>query len=46
MVLLLLEAFDRKRPRGRLVLVFLGKFMDIRTVPVPLMPMGGGGRAD
>jgi len=46
MVLLLLEAFDRKCPRGRLVLVFLGKFMDIGTVPVPLLPVGGGCRTD
>ena len=46
MVLLLLEALDRKRPRGRLVLVLLGKFMDIRTVPVSLLPMGGGGRTN
>jgi len=46
MILLLLEAFDRKRPRGSLVLVLLSKFMDIGTVPVPLLPMGGGGRTD
>ena len=46
MILLLLEAFDRERPRGRLVLVLLSKFMDIRTVPVPLLSMGGGGRTD
>lgn len=45
MVLLLLEALDRKHPRGRLVLVLLGKFMDIRTVPVPLLPMSSGGCA-
>jgi len=46
MVLLLLETFDRKRPRGRLVLVFLCKLMDVRTIPVPFLPMGGGGRTD
>ena len=43
MVLLLLETFDGKRPRGRLVLVLLGELMDIRTVPVPALPMGCGG---
>ena len=46
MVLLLLEAFDRKCPRGRLVLVLLGELMDIRAVPVPLLPVGGGGCTD
>lgn len=46
MVFLLLETFDREGPRGRLVLVFLNKLMDIGTVPVPLLPMGRGGRAD
>jgi len=46
MILLLLEAFDRKRPRGRLVLVLLSKLMDVRTIPVPLLPMGGCGRTD
>ena len=43
-VLLLLETFDGERPRGCLTLIFLGELMDIRTVPVPPLPMGGGGR--
>jgi hypothetical protein len=46
MVLLLLETFDRERPRDRLVLVLLGKFMDLSAVPVPPLPRGSGGRTD
>ena len=45
MVLLLLEAFDRKSSRGCLVLVLLSELVDIRTIPVPPLSMGGGGRA-
>jgi hypothetical protein len=43
MVLLLLETFDSKRSRGRLVLVLLSELMDIRAVPIPPLPVGGGG---
>ena len=46
MVLLLLEAFNRKRPGDRLVLVLLGELVDIRTVPVSPLPMGSGCRTD
>ena len=46
MVLLLLEAFDRKGSRDRLVLVLLGEFMDVGAVSVPLLPMSSGRRAD
>ena len=46
MILLLLETFDGEGSRGRLVLEFLGELVDKRAVPVPLLPMGSGGRTD
>ena len=45
MGLLLLETFDGKCPRGRLVLVLLSELGDIRAVSVPPLPVGSGSRA-
>lgn len=42
----LLGAFYRESPRERLVLVFLGEFVDVSVIPVPFLTGGSSSCTD